>query len=149
MSVLLGAELNSALKDLFDKRISTVILATVDRDNRPHTAPFNYLVAYGLKHIRVAISRNHQTYQNIIENGQVALAVLDEGDIAVCIKGTGRLFLENMESDYNMSIIEIEIDEVKKDNSNSHFVTQGIRIRHKNEPVLLSSRKIFQELSKL
>jgi hypothetical protein len=48
-----------------------------------------------------------------------------------------------------MSIIDIEIDEIKKDNSNSYFVTQGVRIRHKNEPVLLSSRKIFQELSRM
>jgi flavin reductase (DIM6/NTAB) family NADH-FMN oxidoreductase RutF len=96
MSALLGAELNSALKDLFDKRISIVILATVDQDNHPHTAPFNYLVAHGLKHLRVAVSRNHQTYRNIMENGKVALAVLDEGDIAVSIKGTGRLLLENM-----------------------------------------------------
>lgn len=149
MAVPLGAELNSVLKDLFDRRISTVILATVDRENHPHTAPFNYLVAHDVKHLRVAISRNHQTYHNIMDNGRVALEVLEEGDIAVCIKGTGRLLLENMESDFNMSIIDIEINEIKKDNSDSHFVTQGIRIRHKNEPVLLSSRKIFQELAKL
>ena len=147
MSVLLGTELNSTLRDLFDKRINTAIIATVDQDLRPHTAPFNYIVALDSKNIRIAISRNHQTYSNIVDNGYVAMAVLDEGDIAVCIKGIAKVIRGTMECDYNMAVIELEITEIKKDNSNQYFVTQGIRIRHKNEPALLFTRKIFQELA--
>lgn len=148
MSILLGTELNASLIDLFEKRISTVIIATIDQEYSPQTAPFHYVVVRDPKHLRVAIDRNHQTYLNILDNGLVALAVLDEGDIAVCIKGKAILIQENMDSDYNMAIAEIEISEIKKDNSPSHFVTQGIRIRHKNEPNLLLSRKIFQELGR-
>jgi len=148
MSVLLGAELNPSLLDLFEKRITTVILATLDENNCPHTAPFYYLVASDPKHLRVAISRNHQTFHNITVNSNVAVSVVDEGDIAVCIKGSASVYLENMESDYNMAVVDIEINQIKKDNWTSHFVTQGIRIRHRNEPALIASRKIFQELLK-
>lgn len=147
MSILLGTELNSTLKDLFDKRISTAIMATLDQEQHPHTAPFSHIVVSDPKHLRLAISRNHQTFLNIQANGNVALAILEEGDIAVCIKGFARIIRNSMEFDYNMAVVEVEISEIKKDNSLTHFVTQGIRIRHRSEPFLLESRKIFQELS--
>lgn len=147
MSTWLGTELNSTLKDLFDKRISTVIMATLDQNQCPHTAPFNYITASDPKHLRLAISRNHQTFSNIQANGNVALAILEEGDIAVCIKGFARVIRNSMEFDYNMAIVEIEISEIKKDNSPTHFVSQGIRIRHRSELYLLGARRIFQELT--
>jgi uncharacterized pyridoxamine 5'-phosphate oxidase family protein len=147
MSVLLGTELNGTLMDLFDKRINTAIVATTDQSNNPHIAPFHFIVARDPKHLRVAVSRHHLTYLNMIENGHVAISVLDEGDIAVSIKGLAQVIKNSMESDYNMAVVEIEVTEIKKDNSPSHFVFQGTRIRHKSEPNLLNSRKIFQELS--
>lgn len=147
MSVLLGSELNSLLIYLFEKRISTVILATTDKNHHPHTAPFNCIIAQDVKHLRLAISKEHQTYQNINERSPVALAVLEEGDVAVCIKGLAKVIRDNMFADYNMAIIEIEIVEIKKDNSPNYMVSQGIRARHKNELSLFNSRKIFQELS--
>ncbi|MGE5582440.1 MAG: pyridoxamine 5'-phosphate oxidase family protein [Bacillota bacterium] len=147
MSLLLGTELNAALKNFFEKRLNTVIIATIDKDCRPHTAPFNYLTVYDSKHLRVVISKFHQTYLNIVENVYVAVAVLDEGDLAVCIKGLAHVIKESMAVDCNLVIVEIEILEIRKDNSTDFFVTQGVRIRHKNEPSLYYSRKIFQELT--
>ncbi len=149
MSVLLGTELNASLIDLFEKRISTVIVATVDREFCPHTAPFNHIVVKDSKNIRIAISRHHQTYTNIMNNGYVAISVLDEGDIAVSIKGFARIVRNAMDNDYNLSVVEVEISEIKKDNSVLFFVTQGIRTRHKNEPSLLAAKRIFQELGQM
>ena len=149
MSILLGTELTSALKNLFDKRISTTIMATLSAEKFPHTAPFNSIIATDCKHLRLAISKDHQTYLNILEQNQVSIAVLDEGDIAVSITGVAHVIREHMEIDYNMVILEIEIQEIKKDNSPYFFVTQGIRCRHKNEPNLLYSRKLFQELQSI
>jgi hypothetical protein len=148
MSLLLGTELTPTLVDLFEKRINTAIVATTDPNNFPHTAPFHFIVVRDPKHLRVAVSRHHLTYLNLVENGRVAMAVLDEGDIAVSIQGLAQVIKSSMESDYNMAIFEIEVTEIKKDNSPSHFVIQGTRIRHKTEPNLLSSRKIFQELAR-
>lgn len=146
MSVFLGTELDLGLLDRFDKRISTVVIATLDSKQQPHTAPFNYLVACDAKHLRVAIERNQQTFNNLMANGKISLAVLEEGDLAFSIKGDTRLYREQMLADAGMAIMEIEVAEVRKNNSTAYFVTQGIRIRHKNELVLLASKKIFQEL---
>lgn len=147
MAVLGENELNPILEELFAKRMTVVVVSTIDEEYRPHTAPFHYLVVHDPKHLLLAVDRSHQTYQNIVTNGYVALQILDEGDIAVGINGIGRVVKEEMESDSNLSIFEIEIHEIKKDNWLTHFVIQGIRIRRKSEPFLLSSRKIFQELS--
>jgi flavin reductase (DIM6/NTAB) family NADH-FMN oxidoreductase RutF len=146
LSLILGTELNTTLSDLLKKRINTVIIASIDADCRPHTAPFHYLTVQDNKHLRIAISKFHQTLQNIIQIGDVAVAILDEGDIAVSLKGKARLVKETMDADKNLAIIEIEIDEIHKNNSSDFFVTQGIRIRHKNEASLHYSCQIFQEL---
>ncbi len=148
MSLLMGTELNSVLLAFFEKRVNAIIIASLDEDLTPHTAPFNYIIATDTKHLRVAISKLQQTYENIINNVCVDLVVFDEGDLAVSIKGSARVIKESMETDCNMGIIEIEVTEVRKNNSPDFFVTQGIRIWHKSEPSLYFSRRIFSELCK-
>ncbi|HBF38197.1 MAG TPA: hypothetical protein DDW50_12855 [Firmicutes bacterium] len=146
LALLLGTELNATLIELFKKRINTVIIASIDADCRPHTAPFHFISVHDSKHLRVAISKFHQTWQNINENWDVTIAILDEGDIAVSLKGRVRLVKETMDSDQSLAIIEVEVDEIRKNNSCNFYVTQGIRIRHKNEASLHYSCQIFQEL---
>lgn len=146
MSTFVGNELTSALKDLFNKRISTVIVATLDQDLHPHTAPFHYIAVYDSGHLRLAVSKELLTYRHITDNAYVALAVIEEGDVAVCIKGSARVVRPEMIGDCNMAIVEVAIDEIRRDNFQSHYVTQGIRIRHRSEAALLEARRIFQEL---
>ncbi|HBE80541.1 MAG TPA: hypothetical protein DDW65_22560 [Firmicutes bacterium] len=146
MALLVGTELNPVLIDLLNKGINTVIIASIDQDYRPHTAPFNHIIVQDPKHLRVAVSKTHQTLQNIRDNVYVALAIIDEGDVAVCIKGMAHVLKEAMDIDCNRVVVDIEIDEIHRNNSQDFFVTQGIRIRHKNEPSLYYSRKILQEL---
>jgi hypothetical protein len=147
MAVFQGTELNPVLKYLFDSKINTAILATNDKEHHPNTAPYNCIVAPNAKHLRIAICKDHQTYANILENGDVALAVIDEGDIAVCIKGTARVIRNNMDADINMAVIDIEIREIRRNNSAVFFVTQGIRTKYKNEQSLVDFRKLYYELA--
>ena len=144
--MILGDELNTAAVYFFARRTGTVILATIDEDLRPHTAPFNYICVADSRHLRIAISRNHQTYANIVNHGYVALAIVDEGDLAVCVKGNVRVLCASMNSNPDMAMIEVEITEIRGNNSPSHCVNQGIRIHHRNELKLLESRRIFIEL---
>lgn len=146
VSDLIGEELNSALLDLFGKRITTVVIATVDEDGWAHTAPANFVVARDRKRLRVALSKNHQTLQNIRRDGRVMMAVLDEGDIAASIKGRGRVVRESMDVNYSASVIEVTVLEVKNDASPLHVVTQGVRTRYRTEPTLLYFRTMFNEL---
>lgn len=146
MSFPLGNELSPTLVNFFAKKTGTVILATIDNDLHPHTAPFYYISIVDPWRIRIAVSRNHQTYDNILSNQYLAMAVFDEGDLAVCIKGIGRVILEAMNAQPEMAIVEMHVEEVRNNCWYSHFVSQGIRIHHKNELILFESKKIFLEL---
>lgn len=149
MSVFIGTELTPILKYLFENRISTAILATNDTEHHPNTAPYNCIVAPDTKHLRIAICKDHQTYANIIENGNIALAVIDEGDIAACIKGTAQIVRGQMDFDFNMAVIDIEINEIRRNNSTMFLVTQGIRTHYKSEQSLVDFRKLRYELTHL
>ncbi len=148
MSILIGTELTSSLRNLFERCNSTAILATIDKDNHPHTAPYNGIVARDPKHLRIAICKDHKSYLNIVQSAYVALAVLEEGDIAVCIKGVAQVVRNYMDFDCNMAIIDIEISEIRKNNSANFLVTQGIRTKYRNEQSLLDFRKLISELNK-
>ena len=143
----MGTELNPTLKYLFDRRNSTAILATSDKAHHPHTAPYNCIVARDAKHLRIAICKDHQTYANIVESAEVALAIIEEGDMAVCIKGIAHVVRQSMDSDCNMAVIDIEINEIRRNSSTQFFVSQGIRTIYKNEQSLVDFRKLLYELA--
>ncbi|MGE5558054.1 MAG: pyridoxamine 5'-phosphate oxidase family protein [Bacillota bacterium] len=149
MSEIMGKSLNSAVMDLFEKKIATGILATVNQDATPHTSPMNLMVAPDPKHIYLAIARNSQTLANIRLHEPAALALLDEGNIAVCIKGLAKVIKENMDANYNLAVIALGVAEVKNDASPQFLVVQGVRTRHSSETGLLSIKKVFTELLSL
>ena len=149
MAVFIGAELTPALKYLLDSRVNPVILATIDREHHPNTAPYNCIVAPDTRHLRIALCKDNQTYTNIIENGNIALAIIDEGDVAVCIKGNAQILMNHMNCDLNMAVIDIEIGEIRRNISPLFFVTQGIRTQFKNEQSLVNYRKLRYELNHL
>lgn len=146
MSDLIGEELTPALLDLFNKRITTVVLATVDEDGFPRTAPANFVVAHDRKTVRVALSKNHHTLQNIRRDGRVMVSILDEGDVAVGVRGHARVLRECMDINYSAAVVEISVVHIKNDASPLHLVTQGVRTRYRNEPTVLYFRTMFNEL---
>lgn len=146
VSDLIGEELSSALLDLFSKRITTIVIATVDEDGWPRTAPVNFVVAPDRKCLRMALSKNHRTLQNIRRDGRVMVSVMDEGDVAASIRGRGRVLRESMMVNYSASVVEVTVLEVKNDASPLHLVTQGVRTRYRTEPTVLYFRTMYNEL---
>ncbi|MBN1669167.1 MAG: pyridoxamine 5'-phosphate oxidase family protein, partial [Anaerolineales bacterium] len=63
------------------------IVATVDADGRPRTAPFGSLRAVSPRLLRLCCMRNHKTYGNLRRGGQVAVCLLSPPDIAVTVSG--------------------------------------------------------------
>lgn len=146
VSDLIGEELSSALLDLFNKRITTVVIATMDEDGWPRTAPANFVVARDRKTLRISLSKNHRTLMNIRRDGRVMIAVMDEGDIAAGIRGQARVVRECMEANYSSAVVEVAVLEIKNDASPLHLVTQGVRTRYRTEPTVLYFRVLFNEL---
>lgn len=91
------------------------IVATVDSDGRPRTAPFGSLRAITPQLLRLACGNYHDTYVNLRRDGQVSVAVLAPPDIAVSIRGRARIIKGQMDIAKHLVAVEIDIEEVKND----------------------------------
>ena len=92
-----------------------VVLATVDTDGAPRTAPFGSLRAINPKLLRLACNQHHDTYANMCRDGRVSVALLAPPDIAVSIRGRARVVKERMDTGEQLAVLEIDVEEVKND----------------------------------
>ena len=91
------------------------VVATVEEDGSPRTAPFGSLRAVTPKLLRLACNRYHDTYANVCRDGRVMVAVLATPNIAVGIRGRARVVREQMAVGEFHAILEVDIEEVKND----------------------------------
>jgi hypothetical protein len=91
------------------------IVATVDPDGRPRTAPFGSLRAVSPRLLRLACNQHHDTYANMCRDGQVSVAVLAPPNIAASIRGRARVVKQEMKIAEHLAIVEIDVEEVKND----------------------------------
>jgi hypothetical protein len=91
------------------------VVATVDADGTPRTAPFGSLRAVTPGLLRLACNRHHDTYANLCREGRVSVALLAPPDIAVSIRGQARVVKEGMNTGEYLAVLEIDVEEVKND----------------------------------
>jgi hypothetical protein len=118
-----------------DGAISPVaIVATVDADGSPRTAPFGSLRAITPRLLRLFSWREHGTYTNLCRDGRVSVALVSP-DVAVSVTGQARVVREQAHYDEQFAILEIDVEEVKNDMAYRIVVESGIGIvpkeRHK------------------
>jgi hypothetical protein len=102
------------------------IVATVDPDGKPRTAPFGSLRAITPQLLRFACGNYHDTYANLCRDGQVSVAVLAPPNVAVSILGRARVVKEEMDIAKNLVVVEIDIEEVKNDMMPRGFIESAI-----------------------
>jgi hypothetical protein len=91
------------------------VVATVDPDGAPRTAPFGSLRAVTPQLLRFACNNYHDTYANLCRDGRVSVALLSPPNIAVSISGQARIAKECMDTAENLVVLEIDVKEVKND----------------------------------
>ena len=91
------------------------VVATVNTDGTPHTAPFGSLRALNPNRLRMICFQYHHTYSNLLRDGRISISVLAPPDIAVSIRGFARMVKAKMDLDVNYAIFEIKVDRVKND----------------------------------
>ena len=91
------------------------VVATVDPDGTPRTAPFGSLRAVTPRLLRLACNRYHDTYANLCRDGRVSVALLAPPDIAMSIRGRARVVSERMATGEHLAVLEIDVEEVKND----------------------------------
>lgn len=111
------------------------IVATVDVDGAPRTAPFGSLRAVTPNLLRLCAFHEHDTYANLCRDGRVMVSLIST-DIAISVRGRARLVRECMEADEGFAILDIDIEEVKNDMAYRIVVENGISIhaREKFKP---------------
>ena len=91
------------------------VVATVDSDGAPRTAPFGSLRAVTPSLLRLACNQYHDTYANLCRDGRVSVALLAPPNIAVSIRGRARVVREGMDTGEHLAVLEIDVEEVKND----------------------------------
>ena len=109
------------------------IVATIDPDGTPNTAPFGSLRAVTPRMLRLGTWRGHNTYTNLCRDGRVAVTMVAPSDIAVSIRGRARIAKERMGADERYAIVEIDIEEVKNDMTGAIVVESAITVSVRDE----------------
>lgn len=91
------------------------IVATVDEDGSPRTAPFGSLRAITPKLLRFLVHRYHDTLANCLRDPRVMVALISVPDIAVSVRGRARVVQNPWLPDERYALIEVDIEEVKND----------------------------------
>ncbi|MCF8010263.1 MAG: DUF447 family protein [Clostridiales bacterium] len=146
MSKILGDRLPQEVVDLFNAKVTTVVLTTVTAENEPHAMPIHVVCAPNDKTVLMALLKNHQSTENIKNNSSAMITVMDGEDIAAGIKGTAKIAREPMEANKAMVIIEFTVKEVKSDTTPTVIVTQGVRFKHRSEKTEGFLNSAFNEL---
>jgi hypothetical protein len=116
-----------------ERAISPVaIVATVDPDGTPRTAPFGSIRAVTPRLLRLCSYHGHDTYVNLCRDGRVSVALVSP-DVAVSVRGRARVVREHMEHDEDFAALEIDVEEVKNDMAYRIVVESGITIYAKEE----------------
>jgi len=119
-----------------DGAISPVaIVATVDLDGSPRTAPFGSLRAITPRLLRLFSCHEQDTYANLCRDGRASVALVSP-DVAASVTEWARVVRDQAHHDEQFAILEIDVEEVKNDMAYRIIVESGIEIvpkeRHKS-----------------
>jgi hypothetical protein len=110
-----------------DRAINPIaIVATVDEDGSPRTAPFGSVRAVTPRVLRLTSWHGHDTYANLCRDGRVMIAVLAPPDISVSIRGRARVAKECLDTDEQHAAMDIDIEEVKNDIVRRLVIESGV-----------------------
>jgi flavin reductase (DIM6/NTAB) family NADH-FMN oxidoreductase RutF len=116
-----------------DGAISPVaIVATVDADGTPRTAPFGSLQAVTPRKLRLCSWHGHDTYANLCRDGRVSVALVSP-DVAVSVRGRARVVKGRMDHDPEFAALEIDVEEVKNDMAYRIVIESAITIVAKDK----------------
>lgn len=149
LSEITGKTLTTAQQNVFNQQWLTAVVATVSSDGFPNAAPMALFYAPDESKVRMSVGTMHETYTNIKENGKVSICVMEEGDYAFTVKGYGKVLREKSETTGSMSIIEVDVEEVKEDTSPVAEIIQAIRLNPRSDKSQRFLEKIAQELKSI
>lgn len=141
-----SAQLTGEQMALLNSRRLCVVMVTVTRDGQPNAAPMALVAAPDPHRVLVSVSTLHETYQNVKETGKVALSVMASGDRAFTVKGPARVVQDTTRASDKMSVVEVEVREVKDDVSPVARVNSGVETVIRSEKARQFMDALWDEL---
>jgi len=142
-----GEELSQKVIDIINRQATIVVVATVDEDGSPRTAPFGWVYAKDGKTIRFSTSRGHDTYKNIDRDGRVMICLLEEGNTAISIKGNARISKKNLSVLDHCAMVEVGIEHIKSDVTGVANIFSGVKCEI-NDSHMEITKNIYNEIMK-
>lgn len=107
------------------------VVATVDADGTPRTAPFGSLRALSPRRLRLGCGREHSTLTNIVRDGRVAIALLLPPSVALTVRGRACIVKERMDV-LGDAVVEIAVEDMKNDSvvGTEFEITSGVAITY-------------------
>ena len=102
------------------------IVSTVDDDGAPRTATFGAMVPISPTALRCACNRGHATYDNLLRDGRVMVAMFAAPDVAVGIRGRARVLKQRMDTLPDNAVVQIDVDHVKDDHMPMAPIASGV-----------------------
>ncbi len=118
------------------------IVATVDADGTPRSAPFGSLRAITPCLLRFSPTHYQTTFANLCRDGRVMVTMVAAPNIAVSARGQARIVRERMGTNANRALVEIDITEVKNDMVATLVIEKGITISVRDE-----YREMFESMA--
>ncbi len=104
------------------------VVATIDEDGSPRTAPFGSLRSVTPKILRFLVHRHHDTLANCLRDPRVMVALISPPNIAVSVRGRARVVENTWPPDERYAVVEIDVEEVKNDMPVRIDIQTGISI---------------------
>lgn len=103
---MLSEKIMNILKDL-----TPAVVATVEGD-KPYLAFVSWLIAKDESTIRIGLSSNSKTVENIKSNPNVAISVFGP-EVASTIYGTAKIIKDKIEDiSFGVSVIEVKVENI-------------------------------------
>jgi len=122
----------------------TSIVATVDEDGRPRTAPFGSMYAPSPDRLRFGCDRGHATFANLCRDPRVAVCLIVPPGTAVTVFGLATVVREAMDEFPSDAVVDIRIDEVKDDMLPGAVIDSGVRYSVPPEALAFIERYIAE-----
>ena len=104
------------------------VVATIDEDGSPRTAPFGSIRAVSPSLLRFIVRLNHDTFTNLKRDSRVMVAMVCPPNLAVSVRGAARIVEEPFSADEQYALVEVDISEVKNDMPTRIEIDSGITI---------------------
>jgi hypothetical protein len=112
---------------------AVAVLATVAESGQPHAIPVSTALAAAPRRVLLALASGRGSLQRLLDQPRVALAVLDEDDVAFTAHGRARVVQDPLEGVDGVVAVAVEVDSIQDHRQPTFEVEAGVRWRWRDE----------------